>query len=173
MATNLEFIKSASTTSNVSTLSVTNCFSDKYDVYKIILEVDEVAAESALDTRLIDSGGDIISDNEYDTAVLSMISTGSFGELKNVDSDKWQYTMYNEGSVGGFFVAYIFNPNNSACYTTITLQNATHYIASSTPTLIGRKYIGVHKVAEQITGINIFTSSSNITNAKINVYGVK
>ena len=173
MSTNLEFIKSANTTTNVSSLSVTDCFSDKYDVYKVILEVNEVSAESALDTRLIDSGGSVISASEYDTAVLSMIPTGSFNEYRNVNSDKWQYTMYNEGSVGGFFVAYIFNPNDSSSFTFITLQNATHYIASSTPTLIGRKYIGVHKVAEQITGINIFTGSATITNAKINVYGVK
>ena len=81
--------------------------------------------------------------------------------------------MYNEGSVGGFFVAYIYNPYDSSSYTFTTLQNATHYIASSTPTLISRKYIGVHKVAEQITGINIFTANPTITNATINVYGVK
>jgi hypothetical protein len=172
MAGSLEFIKSANTTSNVSSLSVTDCFSDKYDVYKVILEVNEVSAESALDTRLIDSGGSVISASEYDTAVLSMETSG-FVQYRNVNSDKWQYTMYNEGSVGGFFVAYIFNPNDSSSFTFITLQNATHYIASSTPALIGRKYIGVHKVAEQITGINIFTGSATITNAKINVYGVK
>jgi hypothetical protein len=55
------------------------------------------------------------------------------------------------------------------------MQNATHWINGSTPELIGRKYIGVHKVAEQITGINIFESlgASTITNAKINVFGVK
>ena len=45
MSTNLEFIKSANTTTNVSSLSVTDCFSDKYDVYKVILEVNEVSAK--------------------------------------------------------------------------------------------------------------------------------
>jgi hypothetical protein len=174
MAGSLEFIKSANTTSNVSSLSVTDCFSDKYDVYKVILEVNEVSSESALDTRLIDSGGSVISATEYDTATLSMEGT-TFYQYKNVNSNKWQYTGFFEGSVGGFFVAYIFNPNDSSSYTFITMQNATHWINGSTPELIGRKYIGVHKVAEQITGINIFESlgASTITNAKINVFGVK
>ena len=35
MATNLEFIKSVSSTA--SSVSVTDCFTDKYDVYQIIV----------------------------------------------------------------------------------------------------------------------------------------
>ncbi len=172
MATNLEFIKSASTSTNASSISVTDCFSAKYDVYRAILEIDEVGTELAIETRLIDGSG-VDSTSNYDTAVLSMPATGSFAEYQNTNADKWQYTMYSEGSTGGFYVANIHLPYDSSSYTFLTLHTSTHYMAGGTSTLIGRKYIGVHKVTESITGIQVYGSSSNITSAKLSVYGVK
>ena len=173
MAGSLEFIKSANTTSNVSLISATNCFSDKYDVYKVIYKVNEVGVELATETRLIDSGGSVITDAEYDYAVRFMTSTSAFSEGRATSATNWRYTMYNEGSVGGFFVMYIFNPYDSSSYTFQTHQMASHYLASSTSTLMARKAIGVHKVAEQITGIQVYAASANITNATLSVYGVK
>jgi len=102
-----------------------------------------------------------------------MVSTGGFSQYRNSDADKWQYTMYSEGSVGGFYVAYLHSPFDSSSFTFINLENATHYMASSTSKLIARKYIGVHKVAESITGIQVYAGSTNITQAKLLVYGVK
>ena len=48
MATNFEFIKSASG-SSVSSLSLTNCFSEVYDVYKITFDITNSSESSAID----------------------------------------------------------------------------------------------------------------------------
>jgi len=172
MAGSLEFIKSATSTSATSSLQVTDCFSDKYDVYKVIFKVDSVTAEAGTNIRLIDSGG-VDSTANYDNASLYMRSTTSFTELKGTNDTSWEYTMYNEGSVGGFFVMYVFNPYDSSSYTFALSQLGTHYIATSTSTLIGRKGIFVHKVAEQITGIEAVQGSTRLENATLSVYGVK
>ena len=172
MATSLQFIKSATCTSATSSLQVTDCFSAKYDVYKVILKVDSVTAEAGTNIRLIDSGG-VDSTANYDNASLYMKSTTSFSELQGTGETSWEYTMYNEGSVGGFFVMYVYNPFDSSSFTFAQSQLASHYIASSTSTLIGRKGIFVHKVAEQITGIEATQSSSRLENATLVVYGVK
>jgi hypothetical protein len=174
VAGNLEFIKSASTSSAVSELKVENCFSDKYDVYKVVLKVDSVTQEAATEIRLVDSSNNTISDSEYDVAYEFMrVGSGSFSSQGYTGLDKWQYTMYNEGSVGGFFVMYVYNPADSSSYTFGNWQMASHYLASSTAVLMTRKAIGVHKVAEQITGIAAIQSSTRLDGATLSVYGVK
>jgi len=39
MAGSIEFIKNFNSSSNVSVIDVTNVFSDKYDVYKVVTEI--------------------------------------------------------------------------------------------------------------------------------------
>tara|TARA_R100001163_G_C5055366_1_gene191838 strand:- start:599 stop:1123 length:525 start_codon:yes stop_codon:yes gene_type:complete len=174
MAGNLEFIKSASTSSAVSELKVENCFSDKYDVYKVVLKVDSVTQEAATSVRLVDSSNNTISDSEYDSAYEFMrAGSGSFSGTGYTNQSSWQYAMYNEGSVGGFFVMYVFNPADSSSYTFANWQTATHYLASSTSVLLARKAIGVHKVAEQITGIAAIQAQTRLDGATLSVYGVK
>ena len=174
MAGNLEFIKSASTSSAVSELKVENCFSNKYDVYKVVLKVDSVTQEAGTSTRLVDSSNNVISDAEYDFAYEFMrVGTGSYSSQGYTGEDKWNFTMYNEGSVGGFFVMYVYNPYDSSSYTFANWQMATHYLASSTSVLMVRKAIGVHKVAEQITGIAAIQAQTRLDGATLSVYGVK
>ena len=66
MATSLEFIKSINTTSNVSSLSLTDVFSSTYDHYQVHLNVDDVDSEVAIEFRMINSGG--VVDSNYDPA---------------------------------------------------------------------------------------------------------
>ena len=68
---------------------------------------------------------------------------------------------------------YVYNPANSSTYTYGHWQMASHYLASSTAVLLTRKAIGVHKVAEQITGISAIQSSTRLENATLSVFGVK
>ena len=174
MAGNLEFIKSASTSSAVSELKVENCFSDKYDVYKVVLKVDSVTQEAGQSIRLVDSGNNVISDAEYDFAYEFMrVGSGSSSSQGYTGQTYWNFTMYNEGTVGGFFVMYVYNPANSSSYTFANWQMATHYLASSTSVLMARKAIGVHKVAEQITGIAAIQAQTRLDGATLSVYGVK
>ena len=120
MATNLQFIKSASG-SGVTSLSVTDCFTSDYNIYQIHTDYSSTTSTPFfLNMRLIDSGGNIITDSEYDKAEL-----------------------YLKSDASGVFK--------------------------------GKKYIGVHKVAETITGFHMYKAGTSGTSANItvNIYGVK
>ena len=173
MATNLEFIKSVNTTSNVSSLSLTDVFSSRYDHYQVHLNVDDVDAEVAIEFRMINSGG-VVSSSNYDHCHLFMrAGSGSTSPGSYEGADKWQYSMYAEYNAGGFCVMNIFNPANSAKWTMMEYQTATHYYASSTAVHLGRKGFGVLRVAEAHTGVQVYASSAIITEAKSSVFGVK
>ena len=169
MATNLQFIKSASGTS-VSSLDVTDCFSDKYDVYKIVISKIDVSTANSSTIRLLDSGGSVISASEYDTANLRLRANASFEELKYTGQTSFQYTLSIEAdsSDGGGMVMYVYNPNDSSSYTVIQYQEASY-----STNYLGYKSIGVHKSAETISGLQFITTGGTYDNITVNVYGVK
>ena len=77
MATNLEFIKSVSSTA--SSVSVTDCFSDKYDVYQIIVpNYENNTGTNNYNVRLLDNLGNPITAAEYNNAALILDSNVSF-----------------------------------------------------------------------------------------------
>jgi len=169
MATNLQFIKSASGTS-VSSLSVTDCFSDKYDVYMVSITKLDQSAQNYIQARFIDSGG-VDSTANYDFASLIMESATSFTESRNTGQTSFASSISFQGTGadnGVGVTMYVFNPNDSSSFTFMKSQSSAYYTHS-----IGTKMIGVHKVAEQITGINFFPASGTLDNMTINVYGVK
>tara|TARA_Y100001937_G_C7086346_1_gene315526 strand:+ start:515 stop:1033 length:519 start_codon:yes stop_codon:yes gene_type:complete len=170
---NLQFIKSSSTSSNVSSLSVEDCFTNQYTVYKCTYEVDEVGQELATETRLLNSSGAVTSSN-YDHAYSFFVAgSGTYSDGQTSNNSKWQFTMYNEEAKGGFYVMYIYNPFDSSTFTFGNWKMSSTYLASSTRTLMARTGVGVLKVAESHTGIQVFALSSNITKAKLTVYGVQ
>ena len=171
MASNLQFITSSSG-SNVSSLSIENCFDSRYDVYKVVIDTIEFASAD-LKFRFINSGG-VVSSSNYDDAVLLQRSYGDAGEIRTNDGTELgsigfydQSSGINSGK-GGATVIYIYNPFDSSSYTFATWQNAG---VSSIGTPV-RKGIGLLKVAESHTGIN-FTASSTVIAVKANIYGVK
>ena len=166
MATNLQFIKSASGTS-VSGLSITDCFSDKYDVYQVVMNTINLGSID-LFFRFINASG-VVSSANYDDAVLLMRSYGAFAELPTVGGTSLGSIGFSDYTdKGGATVITIFNPFNSSSYSFAKWQNA----GASTIGTPGRKGIGVLKVAESHTGIN-FTASSTISGVSASVYGVK
>jgi len=171
MATNLQFIKSASG-SGVSSLSVTDCFSSQYDVYQIVIDTYEATTQQELAIRLLDSGGSVISASEYDRASLTMFSYMGFIEFRGTSQNKIQYLGWNSATSVGFGLSMnIFNPYDSSSYTFFKNQTSTFANGDG---LIGYKNIGVHKSAEQITGINLLGESGhNLANIKVSIYGVK
>ena len=168
MAGSLQFIKSASGTS-VSSLSVTDCFSDKYDVYKIVLSNYE--KQSTVDNsglRLIDSGGTIINQAEYDRALLQLLPDQAFGEIRATNQTSFFSVFYQSvNSLGAGATIYLFNPYDSSSYT-FYLNQSVMWDGN----MAGRKHIGVHKVAEQTSGINYFVPSGTFS-IDISVFGVK
>jgi len=169
MPGSLEFIKSASGTS-VSSLSVTDCFSAKYDVYKIVISKIDVTASGSARFRFIDSGGSVISASEYDTANLRLRQNTSFEELRYTGATYIQYTfsMDSNSAYGGGEVMYVFNPNDSSSYTFAQYQSVSY-----SPDYLGFKSIGVHKSAETISGLQFAFSGGSFDNLEIKVYGVK
>jgi hypothetical protein len=169
MASNLQYIKSASG-SSVSTQSVTDCFSDKYDVYMVSINKLDQTAQNYLDARLIDSGG-VDSTANYNYAGLEVLAGAGFAEKKNTGQTLWANLNYQgtEAYRGAGLIMYIFNPYNSSSYTYFTSHSVAHYSSSA----LGYKTIGVHKVNEQITGIQFLPRSGSFDNITINVFGVK
>jgi hypothetical protein len=167
---NLEFIKSASGTS-VSSLSITDCFSDKYDVYVLSIAKEHSDTDGSIRLKFIDSGGSTISDLEYDSCLLNM--GASYGFLEN------RYTglgYINRAGVSGNTIAestgnitYIYNPYNSSSYTFTQMQDAGVVALG----FFGGKGIGVHKSAEQLTGLVLEDSSGTFGFIEASVYGVK
>ncbi len=172
MAGNLEFIKSVSGTS-VSSLDVTDCFSADYDVYMISISKIDKSTIGQTRLRFIDSGGSVISASEYDQAVLDLLSYASFGQTRNVNTTFLNLSYSSTALADGVGItSYIFNPYNSSSYTFTTAQSSGLYNVGGGG-LVGFKQIGVHKVAEQITGINVLPNSGTYDNITVNVYGVK
>jgi len=176
MATNLQLIQSVNISTSQSTTSVTNCFTSNYDVYKIVSSGISTAGTTAvtLNMRLIDSGGSVISDSEYDYAHEIMRTDASFTEQRATSQTKF-YRPFAEStdqapdSQGA--IIYVFNPNDSSSYTYIAYQN----MDSGSSLHIGMKGVGVHKVAEQITGFQLVEDNGSrpYDTGNISVYGVK
>ena len=174
MAGNLEFIKSVTGTS-VGTLDVTDCFSADYDVYKIIISKLDNDTDGRTRLRLIDSVGSVISDSEYDQAILEMSSVSSFTEVRDVSTTSFTRIGYSSNNLADSIgiVTYIFNPYDSSSYTFIKAQSTGYYDDLSSQS--GQKSIGVHKQTEQITGIHLYpqTVAATFDNITVKVFGVK
>jgi hypothetical protein len=169
MSTNLQFIKSASGNS-VSSLSITDCFSDQYDVYNVNLIMDGSTTNKDIRLQYIYSGGTDTSAN-YVTASLFQGSYTGFIELRYSGQSSHLVTGYNYD--GGTGINYtIFNPNDNSSYTFLKSQSSGAYNSSGVK-LVGTKAIGVHQVTQANTGINIVPSTSTLENIKVSVYGVK
>ena len=169
MATNLQFIKQTSA-SGVSSMDITNCFSSIYNNYYLTITDYEPSGGLNLDIRLIDSGGSVISDSEYDRAFLDMLSNSSFSESGATSSNIFNVTAFNNGHSNGTGASFtIFNPFNSSSYTFMLNQTA----GSSGSSKRFGKGIGLLHQTNSITGINISVSSSNITEGKIRIFGLR
>ena len=172
MATNLQFIKSASG-SGINSFSVTDCFSDKYDVYYVSVTKVDIAQAYYNRVRLINASG-IDTGSNYDYAALQLTSYQNFSQVRSTTATFWLYSSWQSANAsdGQGLGMYIFNPYDSSSYTFMTHQASGFNSGSG---MLGFKGIGVHHTAEQITGIefNTPTSAYNYDNITVNIFGVK
>jgi len=166
MATNLEFIKSASGTS-VSSLSVTDCFSAKYDVYTVVGRGDFTNSNAFIYLRFLDSGGSEVSASNYDYANLVMESYASFGESRTTNADHLERIVYSHNGNDFGFEINIYNPYDSSSYSFCQWQSG----GRSSLGLVGIKSIGVLKQTATMSGIKIYNPT--FTDINVSVYGVK
>jgi hypothetical protein len=175
MATNLEFINSfENNTGGIATFQLTNIFSDKYDVYKIVYDYKGNDISGYVRSRLIDSGGSVISGAEYSYASLAMRSYNVFFQNKVNGTGTWMgETGYNQDfGAGGELTVY--NPYDSSSFTFAINSNAGGTTAGGS--LLGYKSIYSHNVAEQITGWEFVVTgggSYDFDRIQASVYGVK
>ena len=169
MAGNLEFIKSTSAT-DVSNLDITDCFSADYDVYYVTGNHTS-DSNSTLLVRLIDSGGSGVASN-MDFADYYLRSYTSFTDANRATNTSYMGTLGDVVAgqqVDMGFSLYVYNPFDSGSYTFVQSQSAG-MVSSG---LVGKKGIGVHKVAQSNTGLKLTRSAGTTLFIEANVYGVK
>jgi len=175
---NLEFINSTSVSAGVTTVNVDNVFSNNYDVYycNIIGLYHNLNVENGVEgIRFIDSGGSVITQNEYDYAVFIMDASSAFSDTTRATGANYlnmvMFTDQLSDSGGANQGFYVFNPYDSSSFTFTKSQSA----GKNTSGFYGTKGIGVHKVAETIRGFQLYESNGARTfgGGTINVYGVK
>ena len=168
MAGNLEFIKSETSGSAVSSFSVDNIFSADYDVYMLNLNLK--GSGSALEnitSRLLDSSGSAVSTSTYDTANLDLNPSSTFGQNRYVNVNAFQLVLISQTDKGNSAIMYVYNPFDSSSYTFTQIQSGNY-----TSSFLGRKAIGVEKTAQSNRGIQFLTGGTMNT-LEVNVYGVK
>ena len=175
MATNLQFIKSASA-SNTNSFSITDCFSANYDVYQIIVTDTDQSSSGGSHNNIsfINSSGSEVTDAIYTYAQQQLKSYSSFGEDKYINQRYIRIMSQFTGasSVGAKAEFYIYNPFDSSSYTFALGQSSGFY---ETAGLLGTKAIGVLKQTSSITGLKFFTETTGTTyeSIKVSIYGVK
>ena len=169
---NLEFIKSATGTS-VSSLSVTDCFSADYDVYKVYITKIDITSLDWVAWSYLDSGGSEVTSSLYDEAVLEIKSYASFGESRTTNAVRHLRGL--RGSSGATdlagFELTVFNPYSSSSYTFAKTQSSAY--STNNGGMFGTKGIFVLKQSATHTGIKVFPSSASMDNVTVKVFGVK
>ena len=171
MATNLEFIKSAEATSTTS-ISITDCFTSKYDVYAITINKLSNSSTSAsqLTLRFIDNTDTPITTAQYDSASHQMRSNNTSIENRNTNQTQTVFFGYIDfDPETSSSVLYVFNPTNTSSYTFYTVQTSS----AVSNILHSFKGIGVLTETTEVTGIQFLSDPHNMVEGKISVYGVK
>ena len=172
MAGNLEFIKKETLTSTANNLQVTNCFSADYDVYKILMSKIDLSGLATLRMRLIKSDDSIDSTSNYDWATQVLRSYNSISEQRSTNQTYFQYISQQSASnfAGTGIEITMYNPFDSSSYTFFKDNSAGFLEAQG---IFAPHGIGVNKVAQSITGFQMFLSNSDYEQLEVVVYGVK
>tara|TARA_B100001939_G_scaffold318419_1_gene305826 strand:+ start:3109 stop:3597 length:489 start_codon:yes stop_codon:yes gene_type:complete len=162
MASNLEFIKFG-TADDVSSFTITDIFSDKYDVYEVFVIGNGSANVGSLSMEFLDSGGTDIAQGAYDNAMQRMKIGSAFDEIRgtNLNSTEWVYPGGSDRDFAAKIIVY--NPFSSSTYTFATHQSMSQH---------GEKGIAVAKSTTSAVSLK-FRANQNFTPIKVSVYGVK
>jgi len=174
MATNLQFIKSATASGGVSTLDISNCFSAKYDVYELFIPKVDTASNFYPSFRFLKaSDGTADTTANYDYAYKGLRTDTTFSNISNTNQTFWQTSNYANSTgtsqtMNGVF--YLFNFANASEYSFVTNETAN---LTGANLLIGAQGGGVHTVASASDGINFYYSADNINSGVFTLYGLK
>jgi len=171
MSTNLQFLQKITSAGEVSNFDMNNIFDKGYDQYNIYLNlVDSSTNGGYMGLRFFDSSNAIIDGNEYDWAAVQLKSYGTFDKTWYQQNNNQLPPILvgtNDDHRGGGALIRIFNPD-VAQYTFVTNQSTTFMDSG----MDGTKTAGVHKVAEQITGVRLVIHTVSMS-LNATIYGVK
>jgi len=166
---NLRFIDKTSA-SSVSSISLTDCFSADFDVYKIHVVMDGTTTNKDIRLQYINSSGAIDTTANYSIGAMFMSSYTNFIELRYNSQSSHLVTGYNYD--GGTGIEYtIFNPYSSSLYTGLISQSSGAYNSSGVK-MVGTTAVGLHLGKTSMTGINIIPSASTLKDIEVKVYGI-
>lgn len=170
MATNLQFIQQTSTDGKVTNFDLQNIFDKGYEQYNIFLKINDSSGDGYIGLKFYDSSDSLITASEYDHAGIEFKSNTSFdNSWRSVSTTQIAPIMTGGNpSTGGGALIRIINPDNSSTFTFVSAQSSM----TNSSNLRGTKTIGVHKNAEQITGVR-FAGVSHTYDTTATIYGVK
>ena len=164
---NLRLINETSATS-VSSISITDVFSSDFDIYKITYTMSDASVGTAIDLRLINLSGSIVSSN-YDFARLLMYANTSFVQSTGTNQT-FMRGMGEATEQGNGNIFYLFNCFSSSSYTFGLGQSAG---VTGTDNL-NFKWIGVLKNTKGMKGFNLFTADGTVLDTfEAKTYGLR
>ena len=177
MAGSLIKITSASTTSNVSTIDIGGAnWDSSYDVYmvKIYNLQQSTGTDVRLKARILKSDNSADTTANYDYAIKGLRTGAGFDNLPDTNQTEWSnltYLFRGNTSYNANAILYLFNFNNASEFNFITVEgNGYGYDGSE---LMGGMGGGVHTVAQVAKGLQFSLTTNSISNAYIDLYGLK
>ncbi len=165
---NLRLINETTATS-VASISVTDVFSSDFDIYKITYTMSDASVGTAIDMRLINSSGSIVTSSDYDYARELLGADGSFTQSENTNGT-FMRGMGEATEQGSGNVIYVFNPFSSSLYSYGLGQSA----GVTGTTNLNFKWIACLKNVASMQGFNLFTANSTVLDTfEAKTYGLR
>ena len=165
---NLRLINETELTSGVSSFSVTDIFTEDFDIYKVVLS-DWVSTNGYWYLRPLNSSGSVITSGN-DHATLLLQSHSAFVQYRGTNTASLWSTSnicYADGNDG---VIYFFNPYSTSSYTFVLGQDAGFGFGNN----LNTKNIGVQTSTTRVTGIQITQESAGtFSSGKVRTYGLR
>lgn len=170
---NLRLLDETIVTASTSHVSIKNVFSADYDIYKITTDNFSTVGSTAtaLDFRLIDVGGVVVTRSNHDYAYLNMKANTTYSEVNDTNARFFDnfFGVADQSPEATSSVTYVFNPFSSTSYT-FAINESSRRDGS----FKSQKYIAVQKFARSITGFCLFeTNSRPFDSGVIRTYGLR
>ena len=173
---NLRLINETTITSGSSTVSITDVFSEDFDIYKIVANGISTVGTTQTDPnfRFISSGGSVVSSRSYNYVHQIMRADASF--TNQTDTGQAQlYRFFGESldqaPESGGSVSYIFNPFSNSSFSLATYQS----MVSSAGLHLTMMGIGVLTQTSSMTGFQVIDSNGSrpFAGGTVKTYGLR
>lgn len=165
-----QFLTQISTDGKVSNFDLQLIFDKGYDLYDIILNIDDASGDGYIGLTFFDASNTRITQGEYSLAGSEMKSNTSFDNTWRAHNNTQIAPIMSGGkaNAGGGALIRIFNADNANSYTLLTAQSSQPNASN----VRGTKTIGSHERKEKISGVR-FTGHSHTYAMTATIYGIK